>query len=90
MTDINRKAWERYHQENPKVWALFERFTLEAINAGFQHYSTNSIIERIRWHTNIETRGDMFKINNNHAPYYAREFHKRYPQHDGFFRMRNA
>lgn len=29
-----------------------------------------------------------FKLNNNYRAYYARRFHKMYPQHDGFFRTR--
>lgn len=90
MSDENKQKWWAWHKENPHVWDLFQRFTFEAINAGYDHYSTNSVIERIRWHSEIETRGDKFKINNNHAPYYARYFHHMYPQHDGFFRTRNA
>ena len=29
-----------------------------------------------------------FKLNNNYRAYYARRFHKMYPQYDGFFRTR--
>ena len=90
MTDVNKQAWWKWHKKNPQVWELFQKFTFEAIESGRTHYSTNSVIERIRWYTDIETSGDVFKINNNHAPYYARLFHLEYPQYDGFFRTRNA
>ena len=86
---LKRKWWE-WHKENPHVWQLFERFTYEAINAGYNHYSVAAIIERIRWHAEIETRGDVFKINNNHKAYYARYFQHMHPEHDGFFRTRET
>lgn len=89
MSDQHKHAWWRYHQENPHVWKLFEKFTFQAIRAGFKNYSVNAIIERIRWHSEVETKGDIFKINNNHRPYYARYFHHKYPQYEGFFRTRS-
>lgn len=85
---LKRKMWE-YHLENPHVWDLFQKYAFEAINTGREHYSVNAIFERIRWHNDIETKSeDGFKISNNHRAYYARFFHKKYPQHDGFFRVK--
>lgn len=86
-TDLQKK-WKQFHQDNPEVWRLFVRFTFDAINAGYNHYSVASVIERIRWHTAIDTKGDTFKINNNWKAYYARYFHEQFPKHDGFFRTR--
>ena len=84
---LKRKWWE-WHKENPHVWDLFEKYTKQVIDAGYDNYSVNAIFERIRWHTDIETKGDAFKINNNHRAYYARYFHVMHPEHDGFFRVR--
>jgi len=81
-----KQAWWEWHNKNPQVWELFQKFTFQVIDAKFKHYSVNAIFERIRWHTDIETRGDSFKISNNHRAYYARYFHHCYPEHDGFFR----
>ena len=67
-----------FDHQNPRVWDLFVRFTHEAI------------IERIRWKTNVETRDNKFKINNDFAAFYARKYHKTFPQHDGFFRTRHS
>lgn len=80
--------WWDFHKENPQVWQLFEHFTNQVIAAGHKHYSAAAIIQRIRWHTDVETTDAAFKINNNHHPYYARYFHHVHPQHDGFFRTR--
>ena len=85
--DLKHKWWN-WHKKNPHVWELFVQYTFQAINAGRKNYSVNAIFERIRWHTDIETKGDSFKISNNHRAYYARYFHVMYPEHDGFFRTK--
>ena len=85
-----KQIWWAYHKQNPKVYELFERFTFEVIDAGFKHYSAMAIIQQIRWHTDVVTRGDNFKINNNHVPYYSRLFAHNHPQHADFFRFRSA
>ena len=86
---LNKKyCWWKWHNENPHIYELFVKYTFEAIQAGHEHYGAKGIIERIRWHTSVETSGDIFKINNNHAPFYARLFMVDYPKHDGFFRLR--
>ncbi len=54
------------------------------IDKGFKHYSVNAIFERIRWE--IDAGGDgisTFKLNNNYRAFYARRFHRMYPEHDG-------
>ena len=77
-----------YAHANPKVWALFVRFTFQLIHAGRSHYSAKAVFERIRWHVAIDTEADDFKINNNYTSVFARWFHRQYPAHDGFFRLR--
>ncbi len=83
-----KHQWWIWHKKNPHVWDLFRKYTFQAINAGRRNYSVNAIFERIRWHTDIETKGDSFKISNNHRAYYARYFHVMHPEHDGFFRTK--
>lgn len=82
------EAFQAFHKANPHVYELVKRFAYEVIARGYNHYSLTAIIQRVRWHTEIETSGDTFKINNNHAAYYARLFHDDHPQHAGFFRTR--
>jgi hypothetical protein len=87
-----RNRWERefrvFHAKNPHVYDLVRAFTFDAIKSGRDHYAINDVISRIRWHTQIETRDDTFKINSNFAPYYARLFMADHPEHRGFFRNR--
>jgi hypothetical protein len=81
--------WD-FHQTNPKVYELFDRFTRYAIQRGRKRFSVSVIIERIRWETTIETSNDDFKINNNHRAYYARLWMRDNPQHGGFFSTRET
>jgi len=83
--DIKRKWWI-FHNDNPMIFLLFERFTFEVIERGRDQYSSKAIFERIRWHTDIETNGKEFKMSNNYTPYYARFFMIKHPQYEGFFR----
>jgi hypothetical protein len=88
MSDKIKHEWYRYHKTNPEVWNLFQEYTLQVIARGYQHYSSKTIIERIRWHHEVETKGEIFKINNNYTAYYARLFMANHPEHEGFFRTR--
>lgn len=79
--------WQ-YHNDNPGIYSWIKHFALQAIAAGHKHYAIASIVERVRWHTNIEMGDDTFKINNTYRPHYARLFMSEYPEHAGFFRTR--
>ena len=88
--DQMRKAAIDYHKAHPEVFQLFVRFAFELKRRGFKHYGTNAVFHRIRWHSD-KPRVDgasTFKLNNNHAPFYARAAMKKYPELDGFFRLR--
>tara|TARA_E500000081_G_scaffold84088_1_gene85309 strand:- start:107 stop:388 length:282 start_codon:yes stop_codon:yes gene_type:complete len=90
MDSLKRKMWE-FHKDNPHVMDLVEKYTFEAIRRGFEHYSINSIFERIRWHEDIETEDEReFKLSNNHRAYYARYFHHKHPEYEGFFRTKET
>jgi len=88
MSQALKQKWWEFHKANPQVYELFKRFTFEALRSGRKHYSAYAIFQRIRWHSEIETQGDDFKLNNNHQPYYARLFMHDHPQYDGFFKTR--
>jgi hypothetical protein len=81
-------AFENFHKKNPDVWRLFKKFALQVVSTDRKYYSAKAIFERIRWHVEIENRGDEVKLNNNFTAYYARLFHLAYPEYDGFFRNR--
>jgi hypothetical protein len=79
-----------FSTEYPTVWELFCKFTFDRIKAGFRHYSADAIFHRIRWQTDQPDVDGLstFKMNDHYTAFYAREFMKQYPEHDGFFRLR--
>lgn len=84
-----------FHQANPIVYKLWDRFTREAIAKGYQRVGSQMIIERIRWETNIvltdsTADGEPLKINDHHKPYYARLWMRNNPQHAGIFGTRTV
>jgi hypothetical protein len=80
--------WWNWHKDNPEVWEKFKDYTFEAINSGRNKYSQWAIINRIRWNSEIETKGGEFKISNDYICFYARLFHAKFPQHDSFFTVK--
>lgn len=91
--DNYRGKWaakfEQFDADNPHIYELVKKYTFDVIRAGKRRIGINSIFERIRWYTDIETRSDdEFKINQNFTPYYARKFMADFPQHHGIFATR--
>ncbi len=81
--------YEKFDRKNPHVYVLFKRFANNVRDAGFKHYSSKAIFERIRWHVNIETKSpDGFKLNCNFTSRYSRKLVEDDPTFDGFFRHR--
>lgn len=86
-----RAEFEKFHAENPHVYRHFKRFALLALARGRKALSVSLIVERIRWEIEIETASnDGFKINNNHSAYYARQFHKDFPELGKVFKTRKT
>jgi hypothetical protein len=84
---LEAKFWA-FHESNPKVYLLFSKFAVEAAQANRGTFGVSAIFERMRWFTNIETRGEEFKLNNNYSAYYGRLWMRNNPEHDGFFSTR--
>ncbi len=84
----NYEKFLEFDAENPVIYELFVSYAKQVKDAGHKRFSAEAIINRIRWHVSVETRGDSFKINNNHKPFYARKLVKEYPEFEGFFQFR--
>lgn len=87
-----REAFYRFHADNPEVWTLFERFALEAADAGASRIGARLVWERLRWEGLVRaTRGgEPFKLNDHLVPFYARLFLQRHPEHAGLLETRRA
>lgn len=81
---------EELARECPDVWEMFARFALELVEAGRPHGGAKAVWERMRWEcaTSAHRVDRSYRLNNNYTASFARAFERAYPEHAGFFRMR--
>jgi len=82
------QKFNEYHTQNPNVYDLFKRYSIQLKESGHKHYGAKTIMERIRWHIDVESKGDKFKINNNYTSRYVRMLVAEIPAFAEFFRTR--
>lgn len=83
-----RENFQLHLEQNPHIWDMFERFALQAASVR-KHFSAKAIIHRIRWETEIEEIGSIFKLSDGWISHYARKFMEDHPELDGFFKTTN-
>lgn len=71
-----------------EVSALFEQEALKVRQAGFERYSADAILHRIRWHFQVEQGQREFKCNDHWTAPLARWFLAKHPELPGFFETR--
>lgn len=85
MSETTAKRFMDFHNANPDVYVMFERFALEAIRHGQTQLSASLIFERMRWETRIVVKqSEGYKLPNAYRAYYARLFMKNNPTLPGF------
>jgi hypothetical protein len=81
-------AFLRFHADNPHVYRLLERFTVEAA-AKRKRFGIRVVYERARWYLAFETTtGDDYKLNDHHHALYARLLMLHHPELTGLFELR--
>lgn len=83
-----RDAFEEFHALNPEIYEELVRQARALKAVGRERYGVKSLFEVIRWHRALTTSGDDLKLNNNHAPFYARLIMARERDLEGFFEIR--
>lgn len=79
------RVYDHKGREIPQdVCRLFERFAFDVIGRGFDHYSSDAILHRLRWHAQIEQGDREFKVNDHYSAPLARWFMRRNPRHQIF------
>lgn len=81
-------AFLTFHEANPQVYRFLEQRARQAHAAGRTRIGINLLLELFRWHTLMTTTGDVFKVNNNYAPLYARMILANNPDLEGLFVLR--
>lgn len=66
------ESFQKFHKENPGVYKLFTEYANQLMASGITHYGAKAIMERIRWHYEVDRKYTDFKLNNNYASAYAR------------------
>lgn len=68
-----------YHVANPAVYAEFCKFAEQMrTDTGRASYATKTVMEVLRWHRDVKTSDEDFKINNNYTSFYARMYMHHY------------
>lgn len=80
--------FKAYHQDNPHIYAAFEKLSLEAAKTGRNKFAVRNIFGKMRWDMAI-SGNDEYKINENYSAYYGRLFEEKNPKYSGFFRKKN-
>ena len=78
--------------ENPHIFARFEREALRMVSRGFRHYSAYTITEFLRHNSALRADPDYtYKVNNNIIPTLSRDFMDAHPElPKNFFEQRTA
>ena len=81
-------AFNRYHADNPHVYAELLRMAYRAKAAGYERWSVKAMVEILRWERAILTGNpDGFRCNDHHSSFYARLL-SREPGLEGMFQTR--
>jgi hypothetical protein len=73
----------------PDVCELFDKLALRVAGDGWQRYSADALLHRIRWEMTIERGNRAFRCNNNWTSLLARWWLARHPEFVGFFETRD-
>jgi hypothetical protein len=87
MRDL-KAEFEAFHADNPHVFTMLADIALDARSRRKTRWGIAALFERLRWISEFETSGDLYKLNNNHRAFYARLLMATYPELDKFFETR--
>ena len=77
-------------QDNRHVYEAFRKAALQMATSGRKRYSARTIVELLRWNSDVEDSEVTWKINGNYVPGLARLFMSLYGERfPGFFKVRN-
>ncbi len=83
--------FEKFHAENPHVYARFKEMALKLISQGHRRYSSKTLLCVIRFERDVSTSGgEPWKINDAFTALYARLFALDHPHRADFFEYRET
>lgn len=90
---LGSPLWARFrvfHAANPDVYRELVVLARLAQARGRRRYGIKALFEVLRWARAATNSADEFKLNNNLAPYYARQIMENEPALAGFFELRST
>ncbi len=78
----------RFNKNNPEIFHKIVELA-DRQRERRDHYSIEIIMNVVRYHTDLDGKGDPFKVNNNYKAYYARMYME-YRECPGFFSIRGS
>lgn len=80
----------RWLNANRHIYTEFEKRALAMAKTGRKRYSARTIVEVMRWETDLQDSDKQFRINDHYTPGMARYFLERWEKtYPGFFRLRD-
>ncbi len=87
-TELLRK-YRNWLQGTPQAFILFEKLANEVRSAGHDKYSAWTIVQVMRWHSDLK-RTEAFKISNDYIACLARDLVKKDPSFETFFNLKTT
>jgi len=76
-----------YHKKNPHIYEMYKKFAFQAIKSKRPYYSSEMIVNRVRWESMVKAESG-FKIANEMKSFYSRLFALENPTYKSFFKNR--
>ena len=84
-----QERFERFHAENPHVYAGLRRLALAARERGVERIGIEMLYSVLRWEHTLKTNDPAgFKLNDHYTSRYARLLMEREPALAGLFETR--
>ena len=79
-----------FHAQNPHVADALEVLAGQWLAAGHKRASMDALMHRLRWESGIQTRGDVWRLNNSWTAFYVRLLIERRPEWAEAFQTRRS
>jgi len=86
--DQFRSGFLDYAVANWHLYEGFEERAFQMAKTGRTHYSAKTIIQVLRFHSDLAEVDSAFKVNDNWAADFGRLFMLRHPKYLGFFKTK--
>jgi len=84
------ERFAEFHRCNPHVADALESLAEQWFAAGHGRASMDAMMHRLRWESGIQTRGDVYRLNNSWTAFYSRLLLDRRPEWTGRIATRRS